>query len=191
MSRAYRIAVKGSIDRIVHVDDGVCTSLELLPILPKERMAEHLAAQLTGGGFAREGNVARRTLEDGIVVQVDLDSGAVTVRVDAEVAVAVTAQLDGAVGEQSKPEAIQAARKKLQGQLDAAMDIEAARQTEQARRAATGRLEAHLRDLKQELDGAVNRATAQALKEKAGQMGEIQEIVEDEKTGALSIKVKL
>ena len=33
MSRAYRVTVKGSVHRVVHVEDGVCTSLELLPIL--------------------------------------------------------------------------------------------------------------------------------------------------------------
>ena len=75
--------------------------------------------------------------------------------------------------------------------LLASLEDEAKRQTEEARREATLKLETKLKDLKQELDGVVNRVTAQALKEKAREMGEIQEIVENEDTGELTIKVKL
>jgi len=191
MSRAYRIAVSGSVDRIVHVDDGVCTSLALLPILPKERMSEHLADELARRGFAREGNVARRVMEEGVTVEVELDTGTVTVRIGSEVAVDIQAQRTGSIGEHTTEQARDDAKRKLQAELDASLEKEVGRRTEQARREATAKLEARLRDLKQELDGVVNRVTAQALKEKARQMGEIQEIVEDEQSGALTIKVKL
>ena len=58
MSRAYRVTVKGSVHRVVHVEDGVCTSLELLPILPQERTGEILGAELARRGFAVENSVA-------------------------------------------------------------------------------------------------------------------------------------
>jgi hypothetical protein len=191
MSRAYRIAVSGSVERIVHVDDGVCTSLELLPILPKERMGEHLAGELARRGFARDGNTARRALDDGVTVEIELDTGAVTVRVGADVAVDAKVERTARVaGERPDPEVLQAAQEKLNVELEASLEKEAQRQAEQGRRQATAKLEAKLRDLKQELDGVVNRVTGEALKEKARQMGEIEEIVEDE-SGALTIKVKL
>ena len=190
MSRAYRIAVKGSVERIVHVDDGVCTSLELLPILPKERMSEHLADELVRRGFARDGNVASRSVEDGILVEVELDTGRVTVRIDSDVAIDVKGRREAAMRE-GTPEKIEEARQKIATELQASLESEAEMQAQRGRREATAKLEARLKDLRQELDGVVNRVTAQALKEKARQMGEVQEIVEDEKTGALTIKVKL
>jgi hypothetical protein len=44
MSRAYRIAVSESLRRHLKVEDGVATTLEVLEILPREPMAELLAA---------------------------------------------------------------------------------------------------------------------------------------------------
>lgn len=190
MSRAYRVAVSGSVDRIVHVDDGVCTSLELLPILPRERMTEHLADELVRRGFTRDGNTARRAMDDGVTVEIELDTGAVTVRVGADVSIAAHAERSTSVVDRASPEAVAEAKKKLAVDLDASLEKEVQRQAEVGRHAATKKLEAKLRDLKQELDGVVNRVTGRALKEKAQQMGEIQEIVEDE-SGNLTIKVKL
>ena len=36
MSRAYRIKVSERLHKVIHVDDHVCTELELLNILPAE-----------------------------------------------------------------------------------------------------------------------------------------------------------
>jgi hypothetical protein len=192
MSRAYRVSVSGSVERIVHVDDGVCSSLELLPILPRERMSEHLAEELVRRGFTRDGNVARRAMEDGITVEVELQTGTVTVRVESAVEIDVKGQRSGRIpGEAPKPTAVEATKKRLEAELQEELEKEVLRRTERGRREATAKLEGRLRDLKQELDGAVNRVTAQALKEKARQMGEIEEIIEDERSGGITIKVKL
>jgi len=191
VSRAYRIAVSGSVERIVHVDDGVCTSLELLPILPKERMSEHLGAELARRGFVRDGNIARRVMDDGVTVELDVETGTVTVRVDADVAIDVKGERAASVRRDGGAEERDTATKRVAAELAASLEVEAQRRTERGRREATARLEAKLKDLKLELDGVVNRVTAEALKEKARQMGEIQEIVEDAESGALTIKVKL
>jgi len=187
MSRAYRISVSGSVDRIVHIDDGVCTSLELLPVLGKDRMRDLLGDELARRGFVREGTTAKRTMDAETTVEVDLDTGSVTVRVTSEVAVNI--ERDATTIARTQPTA--AARDQLQKKLDAELEQQAREETERARRKMTAQLEAKLRDLKQELDGVVNRVTGEALKEKARQMGEIEELIEDEKTGALTIKVKL
>ena len=54
----------------------------------------------------------------------------------------------------------------------------------------TAKLEGQLRDLREELDGAVNRVTAEALKQRARELGEVQEIHE-EPNGSLTIKVRV
>ena len=46
MSRAYRVSVSESLSKEVRVEDGLCSRLELLPILPKERLGELLAKEL-------------------------------------------------------------------------------------------------------------------------------------------------
>jgi hypothetical protein len=187
MSRAYRVTVSGSVDRVVHVEDGVSASLELLPILAKERMREILGAELARRGFALEDGVARRTEEGDVCVEVDLARGAVTVRVASEAEVRIARERSTRVGQ----ERADAAREVLQKQLDEEIEAEAKLAEDKARRDATARLEAKLRGLKKEMDQVVNRVTADALKEKARQLGEIEELVEDAESGALTIKVRV
>jgi hypothetical protein len=191
MSRAYRIAVSGSVERIVHIDDGVCGSLELLPILPKERMRDLLASELTRRGFKVEGNIARKTPEKGVVIEVDLDASTVSVKVDADVALDIQRTKQGSVGEGARRQTIDEAKQKLQKAVDAELAQAADDEVERERRRVTAKLEGKLKDLKGEIDDAINRVTGEALKEKARSMGEIEEIAEDKATGALTIKVKL
>lgn len=187
MSRAYRIMVKGSIERVVHVEDGVCSALELLPILPKERMREILASELTQRGFTRDGSKVRRTEKDGTTTEVDLEHDTVSVRVASEVALKLERQRTDNVYE----ERMEGARERMQEALDADLERLAKVSQERARQEATALLERKLKDLRLEVDRVTNRVTAEALKEKAAQMGEIEEIHEDSETGTLTIKVKV
>ena len=52
-------------------------------------------------------------------------------------------------------------------------------------------LEGKLGDLRKELDQISNRVTAEALKQKAASMGEVQEVSEDPESGSLTIRVKI
>jgi FtsH ternary system-associated peptide len=191
MSRSYRVAVSGSVERVVHIEDGVCGSLELLPILPKERMHELLAKELEGRGYEIEGSIARKKPEKGIVIEVDIEKSTVTVKVDADVALDIKRERTGHVAEEAGRGRIEETRAKLKDQVDAELARAAADEVERERRRITQKLEGKLRDLKQEIDGAINRVTGEALKEKARGMGEIEEIAEDKQTGSLTIKVKL
>ncbi|MCA9062129.1 MAG: hypothetical protein KDA96_03700, partial [Planctomycetaceae bacterium] len=56
---------------------------------------------------------------------------------------------------------------------------------------ATEELENVLRDLQCELDGVVNRVTAQALKQKAATLGEIKQITEDTENGSMTIVLEV
>jgi len=56
---------------------------------------------------------------------------------------------------------------------------------------ATDQLEAEVGELRKELDQAVNRATAEALKQKAKQLGQIKEMTEDPQTGSLTIVLEV
>ena len=188
MSRAYRISVAETLRRHVRVEDGVQSSLELLPLLPAGRMAELLCAELEQLGFEREGQVVRRVDEDGTEVTVELETGAVTVRLASETDLELHRKGSGVTGDRGRmAEATAALRARVRQDLERQAEAE----QEQLREQLTEQLERKLRDLQLELDGAVNRATAAALKEKAAQLGEIEEISEDAESGAVTIRVRL
>ena len=188
MSRAYRIAVSETLRRHVKVDDGVQTSVELLPILPADRMCDLLAAELEELGFERDGNTATRVEEDGTEVTVDLEQGTVTVRLSAEADLELSRKGSGSVYDRRQAKNAQKQlRERLQGELERQADA----RTEELRQEVTEKLERKLKDLQQEIDGAVNRSSAGALKEKAASLGEIEEISEDSETGSLTIRVRV
>ncbi len=188
MSRAYRISVSESLNRVVQAEDGVCSKLELLPILSQEELGGLLAEELARRGFTREGPIALRTEADGIRVAIDVQTGDVSVTLAAERAVELTAK-----GEQSVTQAggEEQAREKAREKARARLEERASDAQEHLREDLTRRLEARLRDLKQELDGVTNRVTAEALKVRARQLGTVEEISEDPATGSLTIKVRV
>ena len=55
----------------------------------------------------------------------------------------------------------------------------------------TDKLEARLGDLRRELDQAVNRVTAEALKRRAAQLGTIKQLTEDPQSGSMTIVVEV
>jgi len=187
MSRSYRIAVAETLRRHVVVGDGVKTTLEILPILPLERMVALLAVELEAIGFELDGDVCRRD-DDGVEIEVDLRHGTVTVKLGDEADISLRHEGSAATYD---PKQLEAAAEQRRAQLKRRLEVEADAQEEELRQKVSSALEAKLRDLQLELDAAVNRATAAALKEKAAQLGEIEEISEDAETGSLTIRVRV
>lgn len=197
MSRMYRIAVSESVSRVVHVEDGVETTLDILPVLPQEQMGALLADELARRGFsavagdsAVEGaGTMVRVESDGTVIEVNVATGKVNVSLAEDVAVNVEAATD-ITGDEDyggpTEEMRQRAKESLRGRLE--QDVE--RQQEEKRATVTRRLEAKLGDLKKELDGVVNGVTAAGLKQRAAQLGEV-ESVEENASGELTIRVKV
>jgi hypothetical protein len=188
MSRAYRIKVSESLRRILRATDHVSSPLELLGILPKEQMAELLAKELEGRGFVREGNKAVREEDDGVTVEVDLDSGMVSVRAEGAEEVELASDREGWTYERQNRKH---ATEKLRQEARKALEDQATSRTGELQKKVTDRLEGKLADLKGELDHAVNRATAEALKRKAASMGRIKEIADDPQSGSLTIVVEV
>ena len=96
-------------------------------------------------------------------------------------------QVEG-YGDRDNP---QASEQRLREQAHQEMEAEADRERERLDRVATDRLEGHLADVSRELNQAVNRATAEALKQKAAQLGRIKEMADDPETGSLTIVVEV
>lgn len=188
MSRAYRVSVSESLNRVVQAEDGICSKLELLPLLSREELAGLLAAELEGRGFKRDGDVALRTESDGVRIAVDVTTGDVSVTLASEAEVTLTAKGEVSVARPDETkEAEGRAREKARGRLE----DEAKDAAERLREQVTRRLEGRLRDLKSELDAVSNKVTAEALKVRAKQLGTVEEIHEDAATGSLTIKVRV
>ena len=189
MSRAYRITVKESLSRDLAACDEVCSNLEILEILPSEQMAELLRAELIERGFAEEGEKLART-EKGVSVTVDPKTGEVAVKAEAADTVELKAQRDDWGYDDTGP-GEESIRRRLQEQLKQDLERRATQQQAQLQNAATEKLEGHLDDVRKELNQAINRVTAKALKKKAASLGQIKEMTEDPQSGSLTITVEV
>jgi hypothetical protein len=190
MSRAYKIKVAERARHVLRARDHVSTHLELLAILPTERMAELLARELQERGFQRDGALLTRREKDGVIIEVDPQSATVTVKIESEQAVTLEGEMQGWSG---APQGKQLDREKenLRKQLLQDLQRQADARKAELQKKLTDQLEGRLLDLRKELDQAVNRVTAAALKEKAAQIGQIKELSEDAQTGSLTIVLEV
>jgi hypothetical protein len=188
MSRAYRIKVRETIRRILRAHDGISTQLELLPILPPEQMAELLADELSRRGFQPQGQVLVR--KDGSVT-ITVQPESATVKVQAETAHEVCLEGEKEHWTLEEGKLPRAAEESARRELRKELDQKAQKQTAQLQSQVTQQLEAQLGNLRQELDQVVNRVTAEALKRKAAQLGQIKEITEDPQSGSLTITLEV
>jgi hypothetical protein len=186
VSRAYRVRISESLVRTIHVEDGVASPLEILPILPPERTAELVAAELVALGFVRGGATCRRTEPDGIEIVIDLAAATVAVKLAARREVEELVEVSVVVGEERRSMVEGALRDDAARQLDHKVEQRA----EALRREVTAQLEARLGELRRELDGAIGRATISALTEKAAQLGHVEETHRDD-AGNVTIRVRL
>lgn len=189
MSRAYKVSVRASERRVIRAHDRVSTELEILEILPAEQMAELIAMELEKRGFERKaGQMVRE--DDSVVVTVDPRRGSVTVSSESAREIEVAGQREGRAWDDAGPNAV-AVREQLRHQLTEDLKKQETQQTTSLQSEVTDRLEKQLGDIRKELDQAVNRATAEALKRKAAAMGQIKEISEDVESGSLTIVVEV
>ncbi len=190
MSRAYTIRVRECIQQVIRAEDGVSAQLEILEILPAVQMAGLLAAELEERGFERDGEHLTRKQDGGIVVTVDPKTGTVTVRAESADEVVLEGEKKGQAYSETGDSA-DAARAHLREELQQELKGQVRTRADELQEKVTEQLEAELCNLRQELDQAVNRATAAALKQKAAQLGQIKEMTEDPQTGSLTIVVEV
>jgi hypothetical protein len=189
MSRSYRISVRESVHRVIRAEDRVSTQLEVLEVLPPEQMAGLLADELARRGFERDGNHLVRK-QDGVTVAVDPHSGTVTVVAECAEEAKVEGQKEGRTWDDSGPQSRQV-RETLRKELRKDLEKKVQDKASKLQSKVTDQLEGQLSDLRQELDQVVNRVTAEALKRKAAQLGQIKEMTEDPQSGSLTIVVEV
>ena len=189
MSRAYRICLRESARKVIRAEDHVSTHLELLNILPPEQTAGLIAAELEKRCFMKDGDVLVRK-QSGDTVTIEPSSGTVTVKADACAEIQVDAETTGYATDEKGP-AAKRVEQALRRELEVTMKNKAELRQASLQAKVTATLEAQLGDLRQELDQAVNRVTAEALKRKAGQLGTIKQVTEDPESGSMTIVLEV
>jgi hypothetical protein len=152
-------------------------------------MAGLLAAELEAAGYRRDGDVLERK-QDGLVIRVSPGTGEVVVRAEACADVSLEGDREGMAYDEEGRSA-KSVRERMQRDLQSDLEKQAKTKESALQQQVTDRLEGQLVDLGRELDGAVNRATAEALKIRAAQLGQIKEISEDRDAGSLTIVVEV
>ncbi|HEY7428631.1 MAG TPA: hypothetical protein VH682_30655 [Gemmataceae bacterium] len=189
MSRSYRVSVRECQNRTIRAEDHVSTQLEILEVLPPEQMAGLLADELEKRGFERDGTILRRK-QNGVTISVETSTGTVTVATEASEETTVEAERTDRAYDEVGPHA-KSVRENLKKQVQKDIERKVDEKTAGLQTKVTDRLEGELNDVRQELDQAVNRVTAEALKRKAAQMGQIKEMTEDPQAGSLTIVVEV
>jgi hypothetical protein len=190
MSRAYRIRVRESLKKVLRASDHVRTELELLEILPPEQMGQLLTEELERRGFHKQGKKLTRH-DEGVVIEIEPETGTVTVKAEAEERVDLEGSREVIADAEQGRSLAQQTRKAAQQEVRKDLEKKASDQEAQLQQKITERLAGRLQDLRQELDQAVNRVTAEALKRKAAQIGQIKEMTEDPQSGSLTIVVEV
>ena len=189
MSRAYRICLRDRARQVIRAKDHVRTRLEMLNILPPEQMAALLAAELEKQDFKKDGKLLVRK-QDGVTVSVEPSSGTVTVKADISDEVQIDAETTGYATDDKGP-AAKHVEQALRKELASAIKKKTESRKAELQAQVTAKLAAQLGDLRRELDQAVNRATAEALKRKAAQLGTIKQVTEDPQSGSLTIVLEV
>ncbi len=189
MSRSYRISVRECVNRVIRAEDRVSTNLEMLEVLPPEQMAGLLGDELERRGFRREGGTLVRRGQ-GVTVTVDPAKGVVTVAAGTTEDLNLEGQKDGRTYDEAGQHALRM-KESLRQELQRDLEQRASKKETGLQTKVTDKLEAQLGGLRQELDETVNRVTAEALKRKAAQLGQIKEITEDPQAGSLTIVVEV
>ncbi len=193
MSRAYRVRqrvrVQERLCRDVAAHDAITTQLEILEILPNHQMAELLRLALRERGYIEVTSPAGQLLrrEQELTICVVPETGEVSIQLEATEAIAVEGSKESTIDRNPTEQDREQLRSLLREELEAKVE-EAAHSMRQQ---VSKELEATLTPIAEELEQVVNRVTAEALKAKARQLGEIKEISEDPEAGALTIKVEI
>jgi len=190
MSRAYRLKVSESCQRIIRGTDHVSTQLEILDVLPRETMAGLLAQELIGIEFEQSGEVLIREQGD-VKVTINPSTGVVQAEVILEHEVELKAIHEGTYFDETEENDRKTLKSKLKDAAKDDLEQQSSRREKQITEEATEKLSSALNDLSSELNRVLNKVTANALKEKAKQLGRIKEMTENEETGSMTIVLEV
>jgi len=176
MSQVYQITLTSGITRTIHASDQMTHRIELTPILGEPQMKDVVRASLKERGWEeQEDGTFHKTGDDGETLIWDLEAGQVVAIVEVEKEVSADLSAKGTGG--SDEAARRSAERSLNRQTArvehdiAETETELARETAQTLKDSAKRRERELNDVLQGI-------YAEALKEKAKELGTVLSIDE-------------
>ncbi len=178
MSQMYRVRLASSVRHTVQAGDSVAYPLKLTGILPEEELLDLLRQALLRRGFAAgEENPQLLTGQGsaGERIVVDLDAMTVTASLDEEAEIATEVEVVGVAG--TKGQAAEQARSDLEEhRRQAANRLE--REGRLVQKDLTRRLADSDEERQRQLHEVLQEVYAEALKRKAGELGDVMEVRE-------------
>lgn len=178
MSQMYQVRLASSVTRRVQAGDSVSYPLRLTGILPEEELLELLRQALLRRGFAADEGDPQRLEGEGSAgerIVVDLAAKTVTASLEEESELATEVNVTG-LGYDRKQALAEARRDLEEHRRQAAARLE--REGKAAEKQLTRRLADSDEERQRQLHEVLQEVYAEALKRKAGQLGDVMEVRE-------------
>lgn len=196
MSQKYVVKLAGGVlCETVCVEKEWRSKVRVLPILEKSEVGKLLAEELMASGWYQTADGCRKKTDnwdaefDALTLDLNMkfreDQQVTVERGETEVVV------DSDWAGRTKEEHQRAGEEVLQGILRADISREKAKVAKEFEQKLQDSKDDYFAKVGQEIKEGLNKAHAKALKKKAASLGEIQHIEEDEKSGELTIRVRI
>lgn len=193
MSRAYQIEVREAFEVQARGQDRVESRLQLLQLLPAERLGALLCEELAQDGFSEKEGAWEKTIVDEargqVRLAIDPQTGVVTVDAQVEKSGKFVATRRDVVWDNVEESRLRETQLRELAQQDA--EGEKVAQADLARKLAASLLEESLPAIRDLVHKLTHRVTARALREKAEAMGRVQSIEEDLDSRKLTIILEI
>lgn len=187
MSRPYRVVVQRVVEREVNAEDRTVLRLKLDPILPEERLDEVLGEVLERNGWTRgDDGRYRQERGDGETLTCDVEQREVAceIAIEATVREVVRRELRGdtwnwrQMREMTDEELADLQRAEAEKLESCVSEAELEKRANQIRDEVTRRLQEGEAERREMVNKLVIEVTAEALKEKAAELGTVKSLDE-------------
>lgn len=200
VSYPYRVVVSKAVEEVVDAHDRVVTKVALTPILPEEAMRDVVRSVLRSRGWEEvkgEPNKLRRTGAQGEEQVYDLETHTVTTELKAKDTIKKEKTVE-VLGDAYRKEDVDADKDRLRAKASADLekrlavtDEERAQRREKLEREIADKLEKGESDRKRELNEALLDVYKEALKKKAGSLGNVTSVREERREGGREYKLTI
>lgn len=189
MSRAYWVKLASSVSTTIDASDKAIHKIDLEAVVPAGEMGELLERALEQSGWTRSEDNGRefsKTMQDGVELTWNLDTHTVEAAATEQRQVVREVEVQGRGYDQN------IARSDAERQLakrEKAAQQEASIEEERLQRELTDRLGANEKDRVRELNEVLQKTYAEAVKRKAGRLGNVTSVSESQQDGEYQLTI--
>jgi len=189
MSRAYWVKLASSVSTTIDASDKAIHKIDIEAVVPQGEMGELLEHALEQSGWTRSednGREFHKTMEDGVELTWNLDTNTVEAAATEQRQVVREVEVQGRGYDQN------IARSDAERQLakrEKAAQQEASIEEERLQREITDRLGSNEKDRVREINEVLQKTYAEAVKRKAGRLGNVTSVSESTQDGEYQLTI--